>query len=659
MGYLSVIRNEIKSIKINSDLEDLTLSDKHAFMYFCFEKLEDINPVEVLDICIEDFPKLNIGIDGFFINVDDSTVNLYNVLYSPDIEDGDYIDKKQFKAILDKGMNTVKMIIDKKINKIDKSSDTYDFLEQAVEKIKTHEIMLNIYTNYYVPEEIMPNDIVEYNGVNYGIKVVDYLALSLCREGDSDLYKLNLKEKFGYDFNVVKISSTDEFDIYMTAVTGDALAELYKIDSVRLLESNVRSYLKKTSRVNKGIYATVKDSPEEFAAYNNGLATVATDADAVKLNDAFYRIRSVTSWQIVNGGQTTATLFECMKDKLDLSEIIVPCKLTVLKNVDDPQTLISNISTFSNTQTAIKKSDPPSNLKYYIDIKRLSDSTWASNNNKNYLCFFERTNGEYNTAKRRNNYSASFNNKYPPKMKFTKLDLAKAIVCWEQRPDIANLGSEKNFEYFNNIVKDQPIEPDDTYYKKAYALILLYREIDKILKQRKTTTYKSNIVTYSIALISKFSQKQFDLISIWEEQEIPSRQKKDVENIIDLVVDKINNVPTGTDVRMWARTPKCWLEFQALKYKINEQSLSAQSIFFVKNEPKEWIEDPNNLKDSSTWIKLFDWNETHDVLKTKEKNMINSMRYNTECGKTISVAQKDWAVSIFLKAVKAGYDYKE
>ncbi len=147
-------------------------------------------------------------------------------------------------------------------------------------------------------------------------------------------------------------------------------------------------------------------------------------------------------------------------------------------------------------------------------------------------------------------------------------------------------------------------------------------------------------------------------MSIWNEQEIPAKQRKDVDNIVDLVVDKINSTPSGTDIRMWARTPKCWLEFQELKYIMGEQSLSEPSIFFVKNEPKEWIEDPNNLKNSSTWIKLFDWNETNQVLRTRERNMVNSMRYYTECGKTISAPQKEWAVSIFMKAVKAGYDYK-
>lgn len=656
MSTQSLIKNEIKNILVNTDLDELS-SEKHAFMYYCFKKMEDVDPEEVLEVCSEEFPKLGLGFDGFFVNVDDSTVNFYVVCYDPDAEDGDRINKRQLDATVKKGTKAIEMVLEKSLDVLDKASYTYDYLESAYSKSKTHEFILNVYTNLIVPENIRPVELVDFNGSTYAVKVVDFSALQVKSDGDEDLYKINLIERFGFDFNAVKISSTDEFDIYMTAVSGTMLAELYKLDSVRLLESNVRSYLKKTSRVNKGIYATVKDSPNEFAAYNNGLATVATAADIVKVTDSFYKIKTLTNWQIVNGGQTTATLYECSKDRLELEEIIVPCKLTVLKNADDPQTLISNISTYSNTQTAIKKSDPPSNLKYYIDIKRLSDSTWASAAGKNYLCFFERTNGEYNTARRRNNYSASFKNKYPQKMKFTKLDLAKAIVCWELRPEIANLGSEKNFEYFNNIVKDQLKEVDETYYKNAYSLVLLYRAIDKIIKQKKITTYKSTIVTYTIAMLSKLSNKSFDLETIWNNQDLTNTQKADVEELVDLVHGKLMNAKFGTDIRMWARTTNCWKEIQTIEYELSYSSLANEVLFFAENEPKQWIEDNNNLKNSALWDSLISWDEVNNVLKGKEKNMAKGMRYNTSANKPISSAQKDYAISIFMKAVKAGFDY--
>lgn len=661
MSTQSLIKNEIKNILTDAELENVE-SEKQAFIYYCFKKTEDIDPEDVLELCCEEYPKLGLAIDGFFANVDDNTVNFYVAYYDDEATDNKKITKRELESSIKKGSKAIEMIFENEIDKIGKDSYTYDYLASAFEKRKNFEFILHFYTNLVVDDEIKPLELVEYNeskDLKYAIKIVDYYSLESKAQPIGDLYKLNLSERFGLDFNAVKISSTDEFDIYMTAVNGEMLAELYKIDSVRLLESNVRSYLKKTSRVNKGIYGTVKDSPNEFAAYNNGLATVATAADAVKITDSFYRIKTLTNWQIVNGGQTTATLYECSKDKLDLKEIIVPCKLTVLKNADDPQALISNISTYSNTQTAIKKSDPPSNMKYYIDIKRLSDSTWASVCGKSYLCFFERTNGEYNTARRRNNYSASFKNKYPQKLKFTKLDLAKAIVCWELRPEIANLGSEKNFEFFNNIIKYQIKEVDEEYYKNAYSLVILYRSIDKIVKQKKITTYKSTIVTYTIAMISKLSEKKFDLNSIWENQGLSKEQKEDAEALVLLVYNKLTNVKVGTDIRMWARTNNCWKEIQTIVYNLSSALLDNEVQFFVENKPKIWIENGNNLKNPKLWEEILSWNEEHKILKNKEINMVKGMKFNSAANKQISIAQKDYAIGIFMKVVKEGFNYME
>lgn len=660
MAVQATIRNSIKSIIASAKTEGEILTEKHAFMYYCFEQSEDVDPAETLNINLESFENPNINIDGYFMNLDENTSNLYVVYYDSEVQDSSKLTKSKYRQILSGCTNAVEMVIDNSYKNLDRSSYTYEILEAIREKIRECEIVVTFMSNLVVPDSFQEADIVTYNGVSYAINIIDYSFLeSKINNKDADAYRLDFKEKFGTVLSAVKISSTKEFDIYMTAVSGSILAQLYSQDSVRLLESNVRSYLKKTSRVNKGIYATVKDAPEEFAAYNNGLATVATSGDIEKATDQFYKIRRLNNWQIVNGGQTTATLHECRRDRLDLDSIIVPCKITVLTNVDDPQELISNISTYSNTQTAIKRSDPPSNLKYYIDIKRLSDTNWVSNGGKNHLCFFERTNGEFNTALRRNNYSSSFKNKYPKTDKFSKLDLAKSIVCWELKPEIANLGSEKNFEYFNNIVKDQILELTDSYYQRAYALVLLYRLIDKTVRKKKITTYKSTIVTYTIATVARLSDKKFDLDSIWSLQKLTSSQEQDVNALVDLVYEKLSCVPQGTDIRMWARTAKCWSYMQEIDYLLDEEEFGESITFFVENRSKEWIEKPENLKNPALWSSLLQWNEQTDVLRQKEKNMANGMRSISALSKPVSSAQKSYAVSIFLKAVKEGFVFQE
>src|SRR5690606_14536262 len=163
-----------------------------------------------------------------------------------------------------------------------------------------------------------------------------------------------------------------------------------------------------TAKVNAGILDTVKNNPEYFVSFNNGISAVATGITYDKsVAKQIARIEKIENFQIVNGGQTTATLFECLKEKLNdkLEEVNVPVKLTVVKNVGEADSFIRDISIYSNTQTAIKKSDPPSNLQYYIEIKKLSQDCLSTAANQNYICYFERTNGEYETELRRNNAS--------------------------------------------------------------------------------------------------------------------------------------------------------------------------------------------------------------------------------------------------------------
>src|SRR5690606_37868402 len=152
----------------------------------------------------------------------------------------------------------------------------------------------------------------------------------------------------------------------------------------------------------------VKNTPEHFVSFNNGISAVATGITYEKnMSKPLTRIEKIENFQIVNGGQTTATLFECYKEKLreKLDEVSVPVKLTVVKNLGEADSFIRDISVYSNTQTAIKKSDPPSNLQYYIEIKKLSQDCLSTAENQNYICYFERTNGEYETELRRNNAS--------------------------------------------------------------------------------------------------------------------------------------------------------------------------------------------------------------------------------------------------------------
>jgi hypothetical protein len=123
-----------------------------------------------------------------------------------------------------------------------------------------------------------------------------------------------------------------KYDCYVGMLPGTVLARLYDELGQRLIERNVRSFLQAKNAVNKGIRDTVRDEPEMFMAYNNGISTVAEWIESDDLGNGIVSVHSLHGWQIVNGGQTTASLANAYKAKLDLSQVFVPIKLTILKS---------------------------------------------------------------------------------------------------------------------------------------------------------------------------------------------------------------------------------------------------------------------------------------------------------------------------------------
>jgi len=133
----------------------------------------------------------------------------------------------------------------------------------------------------------------------------------------------------------------------------------------RLLEANVRSFLSATVKVNKGIRDTLQDSPERFMAYNNGIVVVADEVHLGKTGDGGPGILWMKGMQIVNGGQTTASIYFSKKKnpQIDLSRVRVPAKIIALRSQDSiaEEALISDISRFANSQTSVKLSDLSAN----------------------------------------------------------------------------------------------------------------------------------------------------------------------------------------------------------------------------------------------------------------------------------------------------------
>ena len=92
-----------------------------------------------------------------------------------------------------------------------------------------------------------------------------------------------------------------------------------------------------------------------FFSYNNGL-TATAEIEVSQETDSTKSIKSIKNLQIVNGGQTTASVhYSKFKFDADLSRVFVQMKLSVV----DPELLetIVPIAEYANTQNKVNAAD--------------------------------------------------------------------------------------------------------------------------------------------------------------------------------------------------------------------------------------------------------------------------------------------------------------
>ena len=217
---------------------------------------------------------------------------------------------------------------------------------------------------------------------------LNFLFNVLVSRGCREPLSVNFDKTFGYNLEVINAARESNFESYLCVMKADVLADLYKHYSSRLLEKNVRSFLQ-FKGANKGIRDTIRNEPEKFIAYNNGLTITAVDARIIQSKKKMY-IESLKDFQIVNGGQTTATIYFSMKDGLDISKVRVMAKINVAKETSEEklEEMISKISRFSNTQSKVSNVDLRARNPQLLKLKALSESI-ATPSGVNW--FFEKT----------------------------------------------------------------------------------------------------------------------------------------------------------------------------------------------------------------------------------------------------------------------------
>ncbi|OIN54417.1 AIPR family protein [Pseudomonas costantinii] len=361
---------------------------------------------------------------------------------------------------------------------------------------------------------------------------------------------------------------TGDYDYALTAIPGEALRFIYEKFGPRLLEANVRSFLSvKSKGVNAGLQNTLRNSPERFMAYNNGIVLVADEMRLDRTADGSPGIAWLRGMQIVNGGQTTASIFFAKKKyaDTDLSKVRVPAKIIVMKEQDPAkeEALVSDISRYANSQNAVRQSDLSANKPFHVDIERLSLSVYCPDGMGRW--FYERAAGSYNTLLAREGVTPAklraLKESVPTSRKITKTELAKYYTAWEGNADVVSLGAQKCFDRFmsdmTEVESNEAIFiPDVAYFKAIVSKALLFKAVHKTARPL-VPAFLANVAAYTVAVISHAYGDSFNHERIWNRQGVSPQLVKQIEIWAQEVNDRLHDTANGKMISEWAKRPEC------------------------------------------------------------------------------------------------------
>jgi len=399
---------------------------------------------------------------------------------------------------------------------------------------------------------------------------LNFLYDVLISQGNREDLIIDFKEQFGYPIKAILAADEENFSSYLCALPAPILAKLYLRYSSRLLEKNVRSFLQ-FKGVNQGIKRTLTKTPEKFIAYNNGLTITAKDMEVVKVDDEIYLIQSLTDFQIVNGGQTTASIYFSSKEGVDISKVRVMAKINVAKNTTNDQLndLIANISEFSNSQSKVTAVDLKSRNPQLNRIKSLSESVITPSSRK---WFFEKSKGEFNTKLRIAGPSgkSKLEKEYPKNYRFTKEQIGKYFSSWGNTPFEVKKGGEKIFrkfiEFLSDDEKSKKVIINRNFYELLIAKIILFKSLEDIHGTRNDAIgqLRSAVVPYSISILyvmtdgNKKNGLVFNLFKLWKSEGLENDLAIYVKELMILMNSLLKKYSTSDDVGEWSKNPELW-----------------------------------------------------------------------------------------------------
>ncbi len=543
-----------------------------------------------------EYKRKKFRIDGYVFDEFDRTMNLIVADYN-----GLEEDRTLTLSAANQAISRAMVFVDASLNStlsedVDISTNASDLIDLIVsnkDSIRKYRVFL--FTDAKTSSRIKSMDVEPFSGIPVEAQIWDLNRLfEVCTSPEGENIEIDFKDyvEKGIPCIEANVGEGQKYRSYLGVIPGELLADIYDKYGARLLEGNVRSFLSTKVAVNKKIRETIINQPQMFFAFNNGISVTAKDVQ-IETSGGMKYITGARDFQIINGGQTTASLYNARRNnQADLSAVYVQMKLTEIDETkvtnDESDSLIRDISRSSNSQNKVSDADFFASHPFHRQMEQISKVTYApAVHGAQYETrwFYERARGQYLQEQMRLTPAKKneFLLKNPKKQLIKKTDLAKVHNTWLGHPDIVSKGAQTNFIQFANYIDEQwqvnDAKFNERYYQSIVALMIMFDYLSSYVPKQPWYEggYRANIIAYSVALFHRLIMKQFpgqdlDLILIWNKQELPEPVKTALGNIAEEVFYKITDPDRPViNVTQWCKRTGCWDSVQSMKISLPDE----------------------------------------------------------------------------------------
>ena len=667
--FYNSFKNEISSLQL---AEENGESQEQSFTRICLDMLTQAYETDNAVVAYDEKAlgtKNQHKINGYAVSENNETIDLFISIYKPS-NNIELIEKSDIERASIRIANFFSKAYNKNYeNELAETASIFEFAHQLAcsKDIHNNLIRVNafILTNGRYKGEIpQPKEI---SGQKLFFNIIDIDKLYSISAQSRLPIQLDLKEH-NIEPPYMQIPTDSElYDGYLTYLPGRFLASLYKQYGFKILENNVRSFLQFKAKINRGIKETILKSPKMFFAYNNGISATA---DSIELDKSKSVIQKINNLQIVNGGQTTATLFHSEKEAKDnIDKVLVPVKISVIKNEADSYEIVKSISKYANTQNKINDADLSANDPIFIEIEKLSRymlTPITLDSPIQHYWFFDRVSRQYENLVLQNSKTKTrkkaFQIKYPSSCKFNIFALAKYYNSYYELEEDGKIivgphcvvdGNEVNFRAFRDYVMPN-LEINNIFYEDLIAKAILFKTIDKLHGTKKSKTppigdMKQVMVPYSIALLKIVTKGLLDLGKIWQNQKLSSELSNYMYNLMVQLNQFLKDNSPRTNIIEWATKEECWRyvksnftipDINNIKNDLATKEALAQR-YYINNKSDSENDKINtdiiNNISFETWLDIAEWGKDSGCLTLPDqnvaKNLSRKIRFKYEINK--------------------------